>query len=128
MVNRPTQEATEAAVAYLLQEAMLLIRHELAPLRDGVPERHRMHRAWLLADLCHNLPAWLDPSCRARIHEGLESEWRTASAPRRAWMRSCWDSIGYDHTWLPDTPGGNPESDRGWRDNLTLNGDPWADT
>lgn len=102
---RPSQEATEAAVVHLLRDALLSIRFEAAPLRDGVPERQRLHRAWALADLVHNLPAWLDPARRARIHEGVEWLWRTASEPKRAWIRSRWDEIGYDHGWLADPPG-----------------------
>src|SRR5262249_10877188 len=126
MVHRPSQEATEAAVVHLLKEAMLLIRFELAPLRDDVPDRQRMHRAWILADLCENLPPWLDPVRRSSIHEGVEYVWRTATAPRRAWIRSCWDRIGYDYGWLPDSPGGGPETDRGWEDRLMFDGDPWV--
>ena len=111
--ERPTQEATEAAVAHLLSEAMVLIRFELAPLRDDVPVRERMRRAWALADLCHNLPRSLDPARRMGIHEAVEYAWRTATAPRRAWMRSCWDKFGFDYGWLPDTAAG-PEPDDGW--------------
>jgi hypothetical protein len=112
----PTQIADETAVAALLKDAMVQIRFELAPLRDDIPERRRMHNAWILADLCHNLPAWLDPSRRANIREILEYEWRKSSGPRRAWMRRCWDRIGYDYSWLPEKPGGGPEADRGWQD------------
>ncbi|GAB7051326.1 hypothetical protein [Catenuloplanes indicus] len=102
--ERPSQGATEAAVVHLLRDAILSIRFEVAPLRDDVPERERLHRAWVLADLCHNLPAWLDPTHRARIHEGVEYLWRSAPEPRRAWLRSRWDEIGYDHAWLADSP------------------------
>src|SRR5688572_11111702 len=116
MTKYPPQEATEAAVTYLLAQSVVMIRFELAPLRDDEPDRKRMHRAWILADLCENLPGCLDPSRRPRIHENVEYIWSTASEPRRAWMRNCWDRIGYDYRWLPDEPGGGPETDRGWQD------------
>jgi hypothetical protein len=44
MAEGPPQEETEAAVAHLLKEALILIRFELAPLGDDRPERQRMHR------------------------------------------------------------------------------------
>jgi len=46
--------------------------------------------------------------------------WSTCGAPHRhpgrQWMRSCGDRIGYGCRWLPDKPGGGPETDRGWQD------------
>lgn len=46
------------------------------------------------------LPAWLDPTRRERIHEGLAFMWCTASPNKRRWVRQCWDAIGYDYRWL----------------------------
>ena len=114
MSEPPQQEAMEAAVAYLLAESFSEIRFELAPLRDDVPLKRRIPNAWVLADLCHNLPPWLDPSRRSRIQEGVEYVWATSSALRRRWIRSCWDRIGYDYSWLPEQPGGGEEVSRTW--------------
>lgn len=116
MNTETRDEETEAAVAYLLSAAMLDIRFQLADLpHHKTPDQQRMHNAWMLADLCHNLPAWLHPSRRARVREGLEWAWRTASDPKRAWMRYCWGEIRYDYSWLPDQPDG-PASERPFQD------------
>ncbi|MER6592859.1 hypothetical protein ABT214_13590 [Micromonospora purpureochromogenes] len=98
---RHDQEATEAAVAHLLTESLLMIRYLAAP--DGertVPGNCRQEQVHALADLCHNLPAWLDPTRRERIHEGITFMWRTASPAKRKWVRQCWDTISYDYRWL----------------------------
>jgi hypothetical protein len=121
MTRRSRRRATQFAVAYLLGESLTHIRFETAPLDREPDNGERVRRAWILADLCHNLPAWLDPERRDRIGDGVEYMWRTASAEKRAWVRRCWDEIGYDYSWLPEpiptsempeTEGAEPTSGR----------------
>ena len=98
---RHDQEATEAAVAHLLTESLLMIRCLAALDADGaVPSNRRQEQVHALADLCHNLPAWLGPTRREGIHEGVTYMWRTASPAKRKWVRQCWDAISYDYRWL----------------------------
>lgn len=97
---RYDQETTEAAVAHLLTESLLMIRYLAAPDGDRTVQDHRREQVHTLADLCHNLPAWLDPTRRERIHEGIAYMWRTASPIKRRWVRQCWDAINYDYRWL----------------------------
>ncbi|MGI5524014.1 hypothetical protein ACQEUX_24200 [Micromonospora sp. CA-259024] len=98
---RHDQEATEAAVAHLLTESLLMIRYLAAPDGDlAVLGNRRQEQVHGLADLSHNLPAWLDPARRERIHEGITFMWRTASPVKRKWVRQCWDAISYDYRWL----------------------------
>ncbi len=57
------QEAAEAAVAHLLTESLLMIRYLAASDGDRpVPDNRHQEQVRTLADLCHNLPAWLDPT------------------------------------------------------------------
>ncbi|WP_433268367.1 hypothetical protein ACQPWR_09115 [Micromonospora vinacea] len=95
------QASAEAAVTHLLAESLLMIRYLTASDGDQpVSDKRRQEQVHALADLCHNLPAWLDPTRRDRIHEGIAFMWRTASPNKRRWVRQCWDAIGYDYRWL----------------------------
>ncbi|MFG2010771.1 hypothetical protein ACGFNF_17025 [Micromonospora sp. NPDC048868] len=103
-IARPDQAATESAVARLLSDSLLMIRFLAA---QGQPTSSDEFPGWrqqvhALADLCHNLPALLDPSWRDRVHDGVAYTWKMASPGKRDWIRQCWDAAGYDYRWLLD--------------------------
>ncbi|MBQ0906996.1 hypothetical protein [Micromonospora sp. U21] len=101
LARHDDQEAAEAAVSHLLTESLLMIRYLAASDGDRTaPDNGRQEQVHTLADLCHNLPSWLDPTRRDRIHEGIAFMWRTASPNKQRWVRQCWDAISYDYRWL----------------------------
>src|SRR5262245_39501654 len=101
----PDQAATEAAVAYLLGESIVAIRFSAAPLLPDqsiealIARRDQIH---LLADICHDLPGYLAPDKRHHLVQELRWLWTGSSARKRRWIRSCWDRLGYDYSWLLD--------------------------
>jgi hypothetical protein len=111
--STPPQAAMEEATARLLHLAFLEIRfltaaaHE-AELVDAVAQRRQ--QAHEIADICHNLPQWLDPSRRAELADGLRYLWRTSGPRQRRWLQARWDQLGYDHRWLTDFTAGPPSA------------------
>jgi len=109
--SEPPPAAMEEATARLLHLAFLEIRFLTAASHDDQSvdaAAQRLQRANEIADICHNLPQWLDPSRRANLADGLRYQWRTSNTRKRRWLQSRWDQIGYDHRWLtglaPETP------------------------
>lgn len=103
----PPPAAMEEATAGLLHLAFLEIRLLTAVSGEGESAdvvARRREQAHEIADICHNLPLWLDPSRRAGLADGLRHLWRTAGVRQRRWLRSRWDHLGYDHRWLTDVP------------------------
>jgi hypothetical protein len=107
----PPQAAMEEATTRLLHLAFLEIRILTAASHDDQSVNaaaQRLQHANEIADTCHNLPQWLDPSRRANLADGLRYQWRSSSTRKRRWLQSRWDQLGYDHRWLtdlaPETP------------------------
>lgn len=109
--SQPPQAAMEEATVRLLHLAFLEIRFLTAAPHDGQSAdavAQQREQANEIADVCHNLPLWLDPSRRGGLADGLRYQWRTSSTRKRRWLQSRWDQLGYDHRWLteltPETP------------------------
>jgi hypothetical protein len=103
--SEPPQAAMEEATTRLLHLAFLEIRFLTAASHDDQSVdavNQRLQRANEIADICHNLPQWLDPSRRANLADGLRYQWRTSSTRKRRWLQSRWDQLGYDHRWLTE--------------------------
>ena len=71
-------------------------------MQTSEPPQAAMEEANVIAEICHNLPGFLDPTRRANLAEGLRYTWRTATVRNRRWLQSRWDQLGYDHRWLTD--------------------------
>jgi hypothetical protein len=101
--STPPQTAMEEATVRLLHLAFLEIRFLTAVPHDDQSAdavAQRREQAHEIADICHNLPQWLDPSRRANLADGLRYQWRTSGIRQRRWLQSRWDQLGYDHRWL----------------------------
>ena len=95
----------EEATARLLHLAFLEIRFLTAPIHDDQSTEaldQRRERANEIADICHDLTAWLDPHRRDGLAAGLCHQWRAAGTRQRRWLQSRLDQLGYDHRWLTD--------------------------
>jgi hypothetical protein len=102
-VQEPPEAVTEQTVAMLLHLAFIEIRFQTSPANgDQSPQTlaQRRDRINELADLCHNLPAYLTPERRDRALEGLRYVWRVSSGRKRNWLRTRLDHLGYDYGWL----------------------------
>ena len=103
--STPPQAAMEEATARLLHLAFLEIRFLTAMPREGESAdavAQRREQAHEIADICHNLPQWLDPSRRAKLADGLRYQWRTSGLRQRRWLQARWDQLEYDHRWLTE--------------------------
>jgi hypothetical protein len=108
---KPAQAPMEEATVHLLRQAFLEIRYLTAPLIQDqstakLQQRHAQVHA--LADICHNLPAYLIEERRPLLADGLRYLWRTTNLRAQQWIRSQWDDLNYDHRWLSDPEAADP--------------------